>query len=204
MVDLVGVDYFTFLIKIHLRRKPSLKYPDCPISNGLSPYLFVLKTKKSKLWAAVTRLNGVQSRSSFIRCSCRGNGENHTITWIVSVPQFGDFQRLSKSARLLIPWWGETSATMNPNRTVSVHWAQVIKVSPLGRLWGGRTIFFSDDAHFHLENTPIIKLNKYPDCSIWARWWGLRGFIFVSTPPKSIIPYNCYHLSNSSGHHPGG
>ena len=49
MVDLVGVDYFTFLIKIHLRRKPSLKYPDCPISNGLSPYLFVLKTKKSKL-----------------------------------------------------------------------------------------------------------------------------------------------------------
>ena len=38
-----------FLIKIHLRRKPSLTYPDCPISNGLSPYLFVLKTKKSKL-----------------------------------------------------------------------------------------------------------------------------------------------------------
>ena len=127
MVDLVGVDYFTFLVKIH---------PDCPFSSGLSPYLFVLKTKKSKLWDAVTRLNGVQSRSSFIRCSCRGNGENHTITWIVSVPRFGDFQRLSKSARFLIPWWGETSATINPNRTVSVQWAQVIKVSPLGRLWG--------------------------------------------------------------------
>jgi len=135
MVDLVGVVYFTFLINIHLRRKSSLKYPDCPITNCLSPYLFILKTKKSKLWDTVTRLNGVQSRSSFIRFSCRGNGTNHTITLIVSVHQFGDFQRISKSARLLIPWWGETSATMNPNRTVTVHWAQVIKVSPLGRLW---------------------------------------------------------------------
>ena len=33
---------------------------------------------------------------------------------------------------------------------------------------------------------------------------GELGSIFiVSTPPKSTIPYNCSHLTNSSGPHPG-
>ena len=100
------------------------------------------KYKKTKLWDAVTRLNGVQSRSSLVQCPCMDNEEKDTFTFIVSVHWFGYLQRLSKSCQILDSLVVQLIGCHELNRTVSVQANQVIKVTHNGRLWGGRNILF--------------------------------------------------------------
>ena len=88
-------------------------------------------------------------------------------------------------ARFLIPWWCNTLAAMNVNRTVSVQGNQVIKVAHNGRLWGGRNILF----YILIKSSPEIprfvnikiqvEVEVEVDCE-------LGDIFFLALPPPKV------------------